>query len=94
MTLANCCALASGPISVGLFERVAEDDLARPRRHALDQLVVDVLVDDQPRAGHAGLAGGGEHARDHAVGGGFEVRIGKDDLRRLAAELQRHPREM
>ena len=78
----------------GGLERVAEDDLARPRRDPLDQLVMDVLVDDQPRTGHAGLPGGREDAGDDAVRGRFEVGVPEDDLRGLAAELERHPREV
>ena len=50
---------------------------------------MDVGVHDQPRAGHARLAGRGEHAGDHAVGGRAEVGVVEHDLRRLAAELER-----
>ena len=94
VTLANCASLASGPISVAALERVAEHDLARALGDPLDQLVVDVLVDDEPRAGHAGLPGGREHAGDDAVGGGLEVGVGEHDLGRLAAELERDAREV
>ena len=76
------------------LERVAEHDLARPRGDPLDQLVVDVLVHDQPGAGHARLPRGREDAGDHAVGGGLEVGVREHDLGRLAAELERDAREV
>jgi hypothetical protein len=75
-------------------QRVAEPNRARPRRKALQELVVDAVLHHQPRAGHAGLSGGREDAGDHAVGGGVEVRVGENDVRRLAAELEAHARKV
>ena len=80
-------------LGVGI-DRVAEHDRAGALGDPLDQLVVDVLVHDQARAGHARLPGGREHAGDDAVGRRLEVRVGEHDLRRLAAELERHAREV
>ena len=94
MTVANCVALASGPISVpassGLPSTIAPRALGDQR----DELVVDVLVRDQPGAGHARLPAGGEDAGHDAVRGGLEVGVGEDELRRLAAELERDAREV
>src|SRR5262245_35789786 len=51
-------------------------------------------MDEQARAGDAGLARGGEDARDDAVGSRLEVGVGEYELRRLAAELERHPTDV
>ena len=46
-------------------------------------------LDQQPRAGDAALAGGGEDAGDDGVGGAVEIGVGEDQHRRFAAELER-----
>ena len=87
-TCSRCASNATGPISVsgssGSPSRIAR---ARSASRA-DELVVDRVLDEQPRAGHAGLAGGREDARHDAVGRGLEVGVGEHDVRRLAAQLQ------
>lgn len=65
--------------------------IARARSDALDDLVVDTFMDENPRAGRADLAGieeypGRGRGRAHR---GVEIGIWKDDVRRLAAKLQR-----
>lgn len=70
-------------------EGIADLHMLGERRHARHDIAGDGLVQDQPRAGIAALAGieiGAEHGR---VDEGVEVRIREDDLRVLAAELQR-----
>ena len=74
-----------------LVERVADADGARELGQLRDDLVVDRAFDEQPRARLAALArcvvdrpGG---ARDRAR----EVGVGKDEVRALAAELERDP---
>src|SRR5206468_6337547 len=53
--------------------------------------VEDARVDEEPRAGRAGLALPGEaHRCDHPIGGALLVGIGEQDLWALSAELQRH----
>ena len=87
---ASCGALAIGPICVASRHRVAEPDLAARAVHALQQLVVDLAPHERARAGDAGLAGGREDAGQHAgLGASIQVRVGEDDVRALAAELQR-----
>src|SRR5690606_24120607 len=61
---------------------------------ALDQLLEDVLVGVEPRAGGADLAAVEEDAVGGGGNGALEVGVGEDDDRRLAAELQRHPLEV
>ena len=81
-----------GPECGGRIQRVA-----RAVRHpgARDEtphkLVVDAALHQQPRAGIADLAGVVEDATDGAVHRGIEVvQVVEEDLRALAAGLQRH----
>ena len=48
------------------------------------------LVDDEPRAGHAGLPGRRENAGHQPVGRGPQVGVREHDLGGLAAQLQGH----
>ena len=57
---------------------------------ALQQGLVDQRVDQHPRAGRAGLPRVLHDGVEHHRHGCVEVRIGKDDLGALAAQLQRH----
>ena len=73
----------------GFFvQRIAERDFARDIEDAIEQFVADVLVHDQAGTGNAALAGIVIDAIGDAVGGGLQIRIGKDDLRTLATQLQ------
>ena len=72
-------------------ERVADLQLRELRRELVEEGVEDARVDEEPRAGGAGLALPGEaHRCDHPIGGALLVGIGEQDLRALSAELQRH----
>ena len=54
----------------------------------VDELVVDRLLDQQPGAGRADLAGVQEHRGQGEVEGRLEVGVGEDDVGVLAAELE------
>ena len=73
----------------GRIEAVADLDLAGLVDHALDDLVVDGLVREQPRAGRAALALVVEDRVRGAADRVIEIGVGEDDRRRLAAELER-----
>ena len=73
----------------GRIEAVADLQLAGLPGDALDDLVVDRLVREQPRARRAALA---LVVEDRARGAGdreFQIGVREDDRRRLAAEFQR-----
>ena len=71
-------------------QRVAEPDGASPwRRPPRRNCVVDRLLDEDARAGRAHLALVDEHAEQRAVDGRLEVRVREEDVRRLAAQLER-----
>ena len=62
---------------------IASDD-------ARDQLFVDRTLDQHPATGRAGLPGVLHDGIDDDGHRRVQVRVGEDDLRRLAAEFQRH----
>ncbi|MCO5557596.1 hypothetical protein L7F22_011162 [Adiantum nelumboides] len=68
-------------------ETVAEPDQLRAAHHLVDDGVGDRVLDDQPRAGRADLAGVQEHREHHVVDGELEVGVGEDDVRVLPAQL-------
>ena len=70
--------------------RVTDSQRRRTVDEAVDERVVDVVVDEEARARFAHLALMEEGAEERAVDGDVEVRVGADDVRRLAAELERH----
>ena len=78
-----------GPVSALRVVRAAEADRAGAFDQPVDELVVDALLDQQPRAGRADLAGVQEHGRQGEVQGDLEVGVGEDDVGVLAAELER-----
>src|SRR5690606_39030943 len=59
------------------------------RLEAVDQLVVQRLLDEHPGAGAAHLALVEEDAVDDALDRLVDRRVGEDDVRGLAAQLQR-----
>ena len=67
--------------------------LARGLDEPAHHLVVLVAVDEQARAGVAGLAAVVVDRLVGALDGLLEVRVGEDDVGRLAAELERHALE-
>ena len=70
--------------------RVTDSQRRRTVDEAVDERVVDVVVDEEARARFAHLALVEEGAEERAVDRDVEVRVGADDVRRLAAELERH----
>ena len=94
MTRSSCSAETSGPICVSGSSAVADLQRLGVVGHALDELLVDRLLDEQPRAGAADLAGVGEHRHAGARHRRVQIGVGEDDVGRLAAELQRHALEV
>src|SRR6059058_3073432 len=70
------------------IQRIARRHLLRTRGDLVDELVLDRFVDEKPRSGCADFAFAIEDARRRAADRGVEIGIGKDDVRRLAAELE------
>jgi hypothetical protein len=68
--------------------RVAQLDRRRTRDDPVDQRFGDGFVNQQPRAGQAGLARRGEHSSNHAVGRGVKIAVVEYHLCLLAAQLQ------
>ena len=58
--------------------------------HRLHDAVVDAALDEDARGGRAGLAGVLDAGVDEVGQRRVEVGVGEDELRRLAAELERH----
>src|SRR5207248_5917919 len=72
------------------IERIARLDPLGDARDPLEELVLDVGVDEQPRAGVADLALVVEDAPGGSLRGGVEVAaVREDHVRRLAAALER-----
>ena len=86
----------SGPIFVSGSRPVAEPACSWPRSaSALDELVVDRLLDEQPRAGASSIAPWLKKMPEvRALEGGVQVGVGEDDVRRLAAQLERDALEV
>ncbi len=61
-------------------EGIAEHDRAGAVGERRHQLILDRAVHEQPRAGDAGLARGGEDARHHPVAGGLERGVVEHEL--------------
>jgi hypothetical protein len=71
------------------LHRITQADARGPRHEPAHQFVVDRALDQQARAGDASLAAGGEDPGQNAGLSGVELRVGKDDVRALAPELER-----
>ena len=71
-----------------VVERAAEADQLGAADQLVDELVVDRLLDDQPRAGGADLAGVQEDRGEREVEGRLAVGVGEHDVGVLAAELE------
>ena len=89
-TFSRCAAEISGPVSAFVVERPAEPDQLGAADQLVDELVVDRLLDDQPGAGRAHLAGVQEHRGQREVQRGLAVGVGEHDVGVLAAELEGH----
>ena len=77
-------------LGVGV-ERSAEADPVRASGQFGHEVVVDRLLDDQPRPRRTDLPGVQEHRRGRQVERGLQVGVGEHHVGVLAAELQRHP---
>jgi hypothetical protein len=82
-------ALADQRADVQVQDGRAHAQLLKGLAQALQQGLVDQLVDQHARAGAAGLPGVLHDGVDDHGDGGVQVGIGEDDLRALAAEFQR-----
>src|SRR2546425_3216203 len=75
---------------VAFVERIADLEFRELRGEPVEERVEDARVDEETRAGGAGLALPGEaHRRHYAGRGALLVGVGVQDLRALAAELER-----
>src|ERR1019366_4300946 len=72
------------------IERVAEPDRTGQGNEAIEEFVGDLFVQEQARAGDAGLPLVVEDGPGRAVHRGGEIRAVKDDVSALAAELELH----
>src|SRR5205814_10244583 len=71
------------------IERIADRHVFRFRNQALQELVVNVFVKQQARARRADLALVGVNGPEGRGQRRVEVGVGKNDVRRLAAEFER-----
>ena len=87
MMLSHCSSITCGPCSVSGSNGSPTLRLLGRSDQLFDELVVDLLLDEQPAAGAAALALVEEQAEDGALDGGVEVGVGEDDVRALAAQF-------
>ncbi len=80
-------------LGVGI-EAVADLQLLAELGDAADEFVIDLLLDEQARAGAADLPRIGEHGHRGSRHRRIEIGVGEHDVRRLAAELKRNPLEV
>src|SRR5262249_34729596 len=64
-------------------------ELLLPGDHSLNDAIVDALLDEEAAARGADLSLIVENGADGGLRGGVEVRVGEDDVRALAPELER-----
>ena len=62
------------------LERVAKLDALGLFLHAIHELLEDVLLHEHARAGGANFALVDEHTEQRAVGGGFDVGVGEENV--------------
>ena len=86
---ASWAAELMAPTSVFLSSGIANPQGAQPRLELGDERLVDALLDEEPAAGAADLALVEVDAIDDPLDGLVERRVVEDDVRRLAAELER-----
>ncbi len=75
-------------------EAVADFDLLRALDKHVDSFFGHVAMHDQPAGRGAALTGGAEGAPQRAFDGEIEIGVFHDDLRILAAELERNARQI
>ena len=88
-TRSNCSRLTSGPIFVARSMPWPSVIVFAFSTIASTNLLVDRPLHQDAAAGRADLALVDEDAEQRAVDRGLEVRVGEEDVRRLAAELER-----
>ena len=71
------------------IHRIADPGCPRDVDEPSDEPVVDRALQEQPRAGDAGLPAGGKNPGDGAHDGGCKIGIVEHDVGRFAAELER-----
>src|SRR5712692_10734848 len=71
------------------LQRVAQLDSTRTLGKAVDDFIMHLRFDKEPRAGDAGLATGGENSCNHPVDDPL-IRVGEDDIGRLPTQLEAH----
>ena len=71
------------------IEAVADANLLRALDEPLDETIVERAFENEPRSGRADLSRVGEDAEERVVDRRLEIGVGEDDVRRLAAELER-----
>ncbi len=74
-----------------LVERIADPEMPHPRFQLVDEPLLDVLLNQQPRPGAADLALVEPDRIDDPLDSAVEIGIVEDDDRRFAAQFQRHP---
>ena len=74
-----------------LVERVADAHRLHLPLEELEEAIEHALLHEDPRARAAILPRVAEHRKRRGSGGGLDVGVGEDHVRRLAPELQRHP---
>ena len=91
MTRSNCSCDTCGPCSVAGSNGSPTLRLFAFVDQLLDELVVDLLLDEQPAAGAAALALVEEQAEVRALDGGVEVGVGEDDEQYAEVEQRTEP---
>ena len=70
------------------FRRVASHKRLRRRQEFLDKRIIDLVLDKHPAARATVLAGIGEHTHRRRLSRPMPIGIGKDNVRRFAAEFE------
>src|SRR5690606_790984 len=71
------------------IERIADSDLRGASGEALDETLIDAVLDKDAGSVRADLAGGVEIREHGAANRVLDIRVVEDDQRRLASELHR-----
>src|SRR4029453_8076904 len=70
------------------IERIAQLLLAGACEHSINELIVNLVLHEEPRSRGAALAFKPEQAQKPAPNCGIKIGIGENDIRALAAEFQ------
>ena len=93
MIRSNCGRLAIGPICVAALDGSPSTIASARSAISADHFVVHAALHEEAAAGDARLPAGGEDPRHRADDGAVDVGVVEHDVRRLAAQLQRHGHE-